>query len=133
MPALRPFALVFGATLVAASCAPLDGTSDGVRTAAQSGAGNRCFFTRNINGFNDAGFNTVNLNVSGNRTYKAETIDICPDLNFAAAIRVTAQRGGTTLCPGDVAFIHTAGTGPQALPCRVRIIELVPPKPATES
>lgn len=125
MPALRPLAVIIGATFLATACAPV-GSTDGADGATRTAA-SPCFFSRNINGFSEAKYDSVQLNVSGRRTFKAETLSWCQDLDTAMAISVTGQAGQSRICVGDLANIHIRGTGPQALPCRVRITEEIMP------
>lgn len=124
MPALRPLALVIGASLLALACAPTNSTS-GSSSQASNSSVNQCFFISNISGFSNVQSQSLVLNLADGRNFNVQTLSNCNNLDFATAISVTPEIGLDSLCVGDLAYLHTGMFDPQAFPCQVQIGSVV--------
>jgi hypothetical protein len=121
---IRRLTSLAAASLLAASCAPMD--DDGTMARA---AGDRelddCFFLSQVSGFNDVdgrgerGGDLITVDAGPRDTYLFETFGACPDLDFAETIAFDQDVPGQ-ICSGlAVDLVVPTSIGPQRCPVRM--------------
>ena len=124
--AIRVMTVATGAALLA-SCAMGYSGSGGSAAADVSESERDCFFLSQVSGFNDAGRDTIHVNVGPSRTYEFKTFGACPQLDFSETIAFD-QKGPGTICRGmDVDLIVPTSIGPRR--CPVSMIRRLPEEP----
>lgn len=106
---------------VLAACAPTP-AGNGAAATPESAA-RACFVTNQVNNFRAGENQNLYLRAGRAGVFELSTIGWCQDLDWANALTITPQFGGTRLCPGDQAVIgYRAGGATPNGPCRARVV-----------
>lgn len=114
-----------GAMALVAGCAPST-APDGTPLASNSSTARSCFFVDQVRGFRSVDRTTILLDAGRNRTYQAEAVGFCDDMDFALSIAIRPEsRGSSRLCTGDFARLHVRGATMPNVPCRIRVVKVM--------
>lgn len=113
--------LALSAATAISACAPTasDGSDTGSRSVRQ------CFNSDQVRGFSVPQRDVIQLQVDGRRTFEAEVVGVCTDLQTSISIAVVPDRGSNWICAGDWARIVTPSSPTNFGPCRVRITKQI--------
>ncbi len=127
MKTLTLAALIAGLALTAGASALA--SDDAATPAANPPAKRACFFSHQINGWQESrtrGENVVYLNVNAHDVYRLDTFGPCNGINEAISIGVQTHGGGIAICDGlDVTLVVQEATGPYRCPVS-KITKLTP-------
>lgn len=101
----------------------------GATAPALAQPGQSCFFVSQWNGWKAADDHTVYLNVAGNRIYRLDMANSCPELTFPDSRLITRHHTTSICSPLDWDLRVSQGHG-FATPCIVKGMTLLTPEQA---
>lgn len=119
--------LVAGSLCALAACAPGPTMDRPTQSAgANASSARACFYADQVRGFRSVNRTSILLDAGRGKTFEAESVGFCQDMDFALALTIRPESTGTSrLCTGDFARLSVRGSALGSGPCRVRIVKLL--------
>ncbi len=109
-----------------AACAPTS-TPDNLQLASnETVQPQSCFYMNQVTGYSHASESSLLVNASLGRTFKADFVGRCADINQSVNITLKPEKVvSSRLCGGDYAVLTTNSIVSEHDQCRVRVVRLL--------
>ena len=116
--------LVASSLCAMAACAPNPAMDRPTQSADASARAS--YYVDQVRGFRSVDRTSLLLDAGRGRTFQAESVGFCQDMDFALTLAIRPESTGTSrLCTGDFARLSVSGAASGSGPCRVRIVKLL--------